>query len=209
MPNSNARQSDASTAAENIRRMRNSEGKLLYDLICTNVGAATVYLHVLDSYTGVAGGTQELIGFSSAENLLQLTAGHTEWTTGTPCKFTTTDTLPSEVVAGRVYWLRAGGAPGVAFRLYTSPGAAVRGAGAATDPGAVVFGGNGAGTHTIHVLDWVGPSPVQIPAGSTGALSFPSGRPYEGGVLALASTADDSITLPGAAQTTFEAVYST
>lgn len=204
MPCSNARQSDASTAAENYRRLRGSDAKLLYDLICTNIGASTVYLHVLDCYCAAIPGTDTVTIFEET-TLLMPSLQHTTWDSGTPCRFTTTDTLPPNISEGTTYYLHDNISPteGVSYSIHGNLKDALNGT------NAITFALGASGTHTIHVLDWVGPTPLQITAGSTGALSFPTGRPYEGGVVAIASTAKDSITLPGAAQTTFEATYST
>lgn len=63
--------------------------------------------------------------------------------TGTPVKFTTTDTLPNNLVAGTTYyWIRVGATSG---RLATSKANAL--AGTAID----TSGGSEAGTHTMHV----------------------------------------------------------
>lgn len=144
-------------------------------------GSAGSDLIATDAVTddALTGGSDDLI----------LNSAKATWLDGTPCRFTTTDTLWDGIEAGVTYYLHRDA--DTDFRLYPTLRDAL------LETNQIDLVNDGAGTHTIHVLDWPAPLAVDAPQGPTKGLSL-SNYVFRDGIYALASLTPDSYSAAGA-----------
>jgi hypothetical protein len=191
---------DKSTAYEAGRRLANSAGCKLLDLVChTQAGSGSLYLCLLDSHTAATAGAVDLEETSDETDQIGLTSAQSTWATGTQVRFTTTDTLPAPLAAATTYYLINTG-DNATFKVATTLQNALVGT-------AIDLTSAGAGTHTANVLTWIQFPPKLITDGDTvGPAYCIEGREFAEGIYAVLSSSDTTIT-PAGAVGFFDAVY--
>lgn len=199
---------EGSSSLEKKRLFTNSRGRLAFEVGCQNNGAADAWMHIHDSSVAATPGSQAFAATASTD-LITLTGAQTTWATGTPVRFSTTDTLPGGLVANQTYYLIHQTDPGdyTVYKVAMSLANAIN-----NKPIDITTAGTG--THTANVLTWVSPlGPVYVPSGG-GTLNevrwwaSDDGVLFEGGIYAILSSSPTATTLVAANDGLFSANYS-